>query len=407
MQDTMKLIHHLNEKEFAKYGEINKHLDEEMWIEIPKVFSISEKPELAINFLRQLYKVLMEEKIKLIHFDYSACENLGFSASVIMDVIIMAVDAYRIEEGIKCNYAGNVPHEKRSREILLASGLPYHLKAKIRLKPDEKKLERFELVSGHHSEKDEKKISGIVATKLTLYLDKCLGTQRMFLKDKGKVFMSTMLGEVLDNCEIHGGKNATWYTQGHYQIYKNKQVGEMQLIFLSFGDTIYEGLKQEASEETRKRLDYIMQKHQTVLSDRWNEETIYTVSALQAGISRLRDKDIEGYEFRGSGTVSMIEHFYNIGKTNGKEEPRMVIVSGHTMIKFDDRFKMKTETFVKDEVFGNTSSKIIAFNKENDIYKPADSKNVKYMKEYFPGTIISLKFYLDRKYIESKKTREV
>ena len=35
--------------------------------------------------------------------------------------------------------------------------------------------------------------------------------------------------------------------------------------------------------------------------------------------------------------------------------------------------------------------------------KRNDSKNVKYMKEYFPGTIISLKFYLDRKYIESKK----
>ena len=40
---------------------------------------------------------------------------------------------------------------------------------------------------------------------------------------------------------------------------------------------------------------------------------------------------------------------------------------------------------------------------ENDIYKPADPRNVMYMKEYFPGTIISLKFYLDRNYIEQKK----
>ena len=348
----------------------------------------------------------MEKQIKLIRFDYSECVNLGFSASVIMDVIIMAVDAYRTKEGIRCNYAGNVPQEKRSREILLASGLPYHLQAESRLKADEKKVERFELVSGHHSETNGEKISGTVATNLTLYFDRCLGTQRMFLKDKGKGFMSTMLGEVLDNCEIHGGENATWYTQGHYQIYKNKQIGEMQLIFLSFGDTIYEGLKREASEETRQRLEYMMQKQQAVLSDRWNEETIYTVLALRAGISRLRDKDIKGYEFRGSGTVSMIEQFYNIGKTNGKEEPSMVIVSGHTMIKFDDRYKMKTETFVEDEVFGNTRSKIIAFNAENDIYKPADSKNVQYMKEYFPGTVISLKFYLDRKYIENKKKRK-
>jgi len=350
MQETGKLICHLNEKEFGKAGKVSKHLNKEMWIKIPKIFSISERPETTIDFLRQLYKVLMAEQIEMIHFNYSECENLGFSASVIMDVIILAVDAYRTKKGIICNYAGNVPQEKRSREILLASGLPYHLQAESKLKADEKKIERFELVSGHHSEVNEEKIGGTVATNLTLYFDRCLGTQKLFLKNSGKSFMSTMLGEVLDNCEIHGGENATWYTQGHYQIYKGKKTGEMQLIFLSFGDTIYEGLKREASEETRQRLDYMMQKHQDVLTDNWNEETIYTVLALQAGISRLRDKDIEGYEYRGSGTVSMIEHFYNIGKTNGKEEPSMVIVSGHTMIKFDDRYKMKTENFVEDEI---------------------------------------------------------
>lgn len=102
-----------------------------------------------------------------------------------------------------------------------------------------------------------------------------------------------------------------------------------------------------------------------------------------------------------------MELFYNIGKTCNTEEPSMVIVSGHTMIKFDDKYKMKRETFVDDKVFGNTKSRIIAFNDENDIYKPADSKNVQYMKEYFPGTIISLKFYIDRKYIKSKMKETV
>ena len=403
MQDKWKLICHLNEKEFSKHGDFSKNLDKEVWINIPKIFSISERTETTIDFLRQLYKVLMTEQVEKIHFNYSQCDHLGFSASVIMDVIILAVDNYRIENGIQCYYGGNIPRETRSREILLASGLPHHLQAEIELKADEKKIERFELVSGSHSERDEEKISGMVATNLTLYFDRCLATQKLFLKNSGKGFISRMLGEVIDNCEIHGGENATWYTQGHYQIYKNEQIGEMQLIFLSFGDTIYEGLKRESSQETRQRLEYMMQKHQKALTEDWNEEVIYTVLALQAGISRLRDKDIEGYEFRGSGTVSMIEQFYNIGKTNGEEEPSMVIVSGHTMIKFDDRYKMKTETFIEDRVFGTTKSRIIAFNAENDIYKPADSKNVKYMKEYFPGTVISLKFYLDRKYIESKK----
>lgn len=405
MYDKEKLICHLNEKWFGS-GSV-KYLDKDVQMEIPKIFSISENPKTSIAFLKQLYEILMTEHIKTICFDYLKCEHLGFSASVIMDVIILAVDDYRTKKEIQCNYVGNVPLEKRSKEILLASKLPYYLQSESELKVNEKKIERFELVSGCHSEKDDEKIGGTVATNLTLYFDRCLTTQKMFLKNDGKSFMSTMFGEVLDNCEIHGGENATWYTQGHYQIYEDKQIGEMQLIFLSFGDTIYEGLKQEASEETRQRLEYMMRKHQELLTDNWNEETIYTVLALQAGISRLRDKDIEGYEYRGSGTVSMIEQFYNIGKTCNAEEPSMVIVSGHTMIKFDDKYKMKRETFVDDKVFGNTKSRIIAFNDENDIYKPADSKNVQYMKEYFPGTIISLKFYIDRKYIKSKMKETV
>ena len=73
------------------------------------------------------------------------------------------------------------------------------------------------------------------------------------------------------------------------------------------------------------------------------------------------------------------------------------------MIEFSDKYKLKKYKFDDDAIFGNTNSRIIAFNPENDIYKPADADNVKYMKEYFPGTVISLKFYLDRSYIEKKK----
>jgi hypothetical protein len=99
----------------------------------------------------------------------------------------------------------------------------------------------------------------------------------------------------------------------------------------------------------------------------------------------------------------MIERFFAIGGTDGDQSPKMTIVSGHTVIKFDDKYKMRDEQFSDDPVFGNTKSKIIAFNQENDIYQPADQHNVYNMKEFFPGTVISLKFYLDREYIESKK----
>ena len=66
---------------------------------------------------------------------------------------------------------------------------------------------------------------------------------------------------------------------------------------------------------------------------------------------------------------------------------------------------MKRVRFEREAAFGTGDKRIIAFNKENDIYAPPDRNNVIKMSEYFPGTVISLKFYLDNRYITSKKRR--
>ncbi len=77
----------------------------------------------------------------------------------------------------------------------------------------------------------------------------------------------------------------------------------------------------------------------------------------------------------------------------------MTIVSGRTYIKFDGQYNMCMETFQNDLAFGNGKKRILAFNRGNDIYKPADSTAVLQMKENFPGTVISLRIYLDNRYI--------
>ena len=124
---------------------------------------------------------------------------------------------------------------------------------------------------------------------------------------------------------------------------------------------------------------------------------------LQEGISRLRDRNIEGYEGRGSGTVSMIEMFNTIGESQDGLKPQMTIVSGNTQIRFTDDYKMQMVEFKEDAVFENGVKHIIAFNDANNIYAPADPKNVSKINQFFPGTVISLKFYLDSRYISNKK----
>lgn len=401
---NQKVLDHLQKKKFGNINGTHIPKNKEK-VYIPETFSMSDSPEVAIRVLKNVYKLAMQSQTKELEFNHTHCKNLGLSASTIMDMIILAVEKYRKSKDNSLNMSGSYPEDRASRDILYASGLPYHLQAQSTIMYCQGKIERFETLKGMHDNQGAD--AGNIATDLTLYFNKCLKTQKFELNEDGLTMFSSILGEVVNNCEIHGGKAATWCIQGHYQINENVDYGEMQLVFLNFGETIYEGLKNSSSVETSHKLNKMLQRHKKYFDFSWNEETLYTVLALQDGISRLRTKEVTGYSTRGSGTVNMIEKFCLIGGSDSGLKPKMSIVSGRTWINFGNNYKMKSVQFNKDEVFGSGERKIIAFNEKNDIYMPADSNNVKYMEEYFPGTVISLKFYLDSHYIEKMKGNKV
>lgn len=83
----------------------------------------------------------------------------------------------------------------------------------------------------------------------------------MEFKEEGLLILATMLGEMLDNCEIRGGSRATWYTQGYYENNPNKSYGEFQLLFLNLGNVVYEGLRDASGKETKARLESFLDKH--------------------------------------------------------------------------------------------------------------------------------------------------
>lgn len=396
----MKVIRCLDNKSFP-LNDKKIIINDKAYINVPEVFSISENPNETIRFLRQLYAIAKSAKINIMQFDHSNCRLLGLSASTIMDIIVYSTMKYREKQNTDINYLGELPQNAGVRDILLASGLPRHLGAEYKMQYDEKHVEAFEMITGECSALN--KISGRVSTSLTNYFNKCLRKQGMELNDDGTLLLSRILGEVINNCEIHGDNQSTWYTQGYYKSLGKESYGEMQLLFLNIGNTIYEGLKYNSSKETRTRLQHILDRHKKYMNKEWNEEMVSTVFALQQGISRLRDEDIEGYAARGTGTVRLIEQMHIIGESESGLKPRMTLVSGKTYIDFSGEYKMQNIMFTDDIAFGNGKKKIIAFNNENDIYKPADNSRVKRLQENFPGTIISLKFYLDSRYIQKKQ----
>ena len=71
----------------------------------------------------------------------------------------------------------------------------------------------------------------------------------------------------------------------------------------------------------------------------------------------------------------------------------MTILSGSTLIKFDGKYDL-----VKVKIDGEERS-ILPFNRRKSLDKRPDPNAVMAIDSFFPGTVIDLKFYLDRQYL--------
>lgn len=214
-------------------------------------------------------------------------------------------------------------------------------------------------------------------------------------------YLGKMFGEVINNCELHGGEGSVWYTSGYYQNSPmDDDYGKCQMVIFNYGDSIFERIldKSQTSGEMQVLLQKMHEKHKGKYDNNWNQEALYTVLSLQEGISRLKDRRVQNNKKRGTGTIRLLESFMSIGKKENGNAPKLDIISGHIHIKINEKYRLREEHF-EDDIMGRASRKIIAFNPENDIYDKADRDCVEILNSYFPGTIIAMNFYLDRKYL--------
>lgn len=375
-----RLLRFLKDKKFEKYStiEYNGHV----MIDIPKIFSFSKNPEQTIDILKLLYFYGTNPAVKSIYFNHADCVDLGICASTIMDVILLEIKKDRKLLKRKIELGGKAP-EGEVLDILEVSGVLKHLGFK---EPNKNYIQKLELITC--------KESGYVATKVTDYFTRCLATQKFGLNKLGQQKMGEMVGEIINNCKLHGGDFSQWYTLGHYYLKPGKDYGECHLVIFNFGESIYESLKSPmTTEETKHSLRRLTNKHLGLFERHWNEESLWTLYSLQDGVSRFRDKHTPD---RGTGTIKLIDCFQTIGRTANGYKPMMSITSGHTHIYFDGSYKLEPKTIDGEERL------TIAFNSANDLNIKPDPHYIKILKNYFPGTIISMKFFIDHEFIRKK-----
>ena len=371
-------------------------------IKIPKCFSLIENPNESLRVFQQIYSAYKDKNINKVHFDHTACTTLGICSSTVMDVLIIAMKNQRLSCRKSFELSGDVVENTRVNDILDASGLKKHLNLSVLSEENEKEkgIVKLELQVGGKTSKGQLKgtMQDYASTKVVEYLVKCYERSGCTINKEGQKLIGNMVGEIIDNCENHSGEFCKWYCLGHFQMADNASHGEVSLVIFNFGKTIYSGLKNDCvTPEMYDKLTNKSKMHINFFGINWTEEMLWTLYALQDGVSK---EWIDDDSDRGSGTIRFIESFEKIGNTADGKKARMCILSGKTHILFDGTY------FLEDKDIAEGTRKVVAFNKENDLNIPPDKSKVTNLARTFPGTIISMNFFIDPSYIESLKNRE-
>jgi hypothetical protein len=360
-------------------------------VRVPRVFSFLEDPEAAILGLQRLRNAAQSPATRCLNIDHQGCEVLGLCASVATDVTLIRA---RQTRKTKLRLEGTFPRDEAAQVMFRASGLPHQLGIRGADLPAhlEEQISRCELHHGKANRIDVDRCRDMAATDLTTYFATCLSRVGYGLSDVGSHGLSSLLAEVIGNAEEHGGP---WYTIGFWRPHVvgpgAPPSGTCHLVIINFGKTIYESIASCRSGQLLSRLGSLTLNHSRrgLFRKGWDEEALWTLYALQDGVSRfwgtVRGRD------RGNGTIRIIELFDQLAGANKK---RMCIISGGAYILFDGRYGLSLAERDGEQV------QTMAFNAANSLEIAPDPQCVRTLNGRFQGTIFSIKLTLEPEHLD-------
>ena len=315
---------------------------------------------------------------------------MDYGAEAVAIALVLAAEA-----GLGVRFEGQIPNDEEQAVIAAATGLPSQLGYPTLEIPA---FSKFDLHRGRLNRETAHKSSERDRTsdQFARYIDACLKRYGFGLTLEGVGAVLGLLGEVIGNAENHSGRDEWWI--GGYLRQTRDDYGDCHVTIFNFGETIYQTMQKLPSESMlRGHIEDLARRHvkRGLFGTAFREEELWTLYAIQGGASRFQESAIELDTDRGQGLADMVTFFQQLGETNEAEaEPVMCLISGHTYIRFDRAYPMQEEMTEAGEL-----RRIIAFNAENNLHSPPDARNVKRLKSFFPGTAISLRFYLDQSHL--------
>ena len=361
-------------------------------VPFPQKFSLIDNPVEFLAFLKSYRSQISKPYVRVLHFDCSKCESIGLDAQAIVDAFLQ--EEMRRRKDQDYIVGGAFPQDVRLKTMLKAIGTLRMLNHPEMHLPDgiEARIERCDMLYGNGKRIKASAARDRAGTGLVNYFGRVLAHQGFDLTYEGRAFLTSLLTEVIGNAEEHSGR---WYAIGYsYPTVTEREADELeecQIVMFNFGKTIHESLSaRSASASVKERVESLIEHHRRSnhFNERWKEECLWTVCALQQGVSRY--KEGERGITRGNGTVEMIRAFSALAG----DPQKMCLVSGNTYILFDGTYELSKRSSGVSQ---------IAFNESNDLKVAPDPEHVFWMPERFPGTVISLRFSISASQLQERQ----
>ena len=370
-------------------------------IMIPSVFSLCDNAEGTIIALKKVIYAFFIDIPQHIVFDYLNCTRIDIEAQALMDVILIEYKTFlnkcsslttqRAIYELPASFGGRNMKDESLRKMMFSIGSPANLGIKKKDFPDIIKYPMCSHQALTENDKKELKARKELDTSLAIdYVIECLKKMGKKLTPKKRSDLCTVIGEILINAEEHSTLHHRFSMGYFHEVNEGgKHTGLFHLVILNFGATIYEKFSEntDCPEETVNKMRALSEKYTSrslFRSGEFEEETLWTLYALQQGVTSVPDMQ------RGSGTIQFIRSFFNIkGSPDVDNVSRMMILSGKTEILFDGTYG------VQEKIEGNNKFNVMTFNESGNIEDRPDQRFVKTTDTYFPGTIIVAKILLN------------
>ena len=356
-------------------------------ITCPNVFSFIENPSGTLATLKAFVRSALDRRLSSIRVDQHGCEVLDLGAEAVASVL-----AREASRSYGKKLSGVFPTSPEQQQIVRSVGMPQALG----ISAPGRRFLVFGLKSGRkgRSVSADSTQAEKTTEDLVRYIDRCLREYGHSLTQIGKKHYSDLVGEVITNAEDHS-RRGDWWVSAYLRRHAPQTWADCHLTVFSFGDSLAESLHRLPPEALlRKQIENLVHRHRKWwVADRWQPTDLWTLYALQGRVSR-RNAAADYVGDRGQGTADMIETFQGLSSEQDRTA-KMCVLSGNTHILFDDKYRMQR----------TKRGRIIAFNRENSLSKPPDRDYVRHIDETFPGTLISLQFFIDQEYLHEVTSR--